>query len=200
MKFLTVLLILLTTNAHADSYLFGRSADEAFGSALVTNSARYRAEGLSAIRANWRPLSTTFGANAPTPLRILIKADSIATPLTQSYVTTLSVEKSKLMGLYHLSNQDYNRLAAIAFGILGRETKFGMSRKYQFKEAYQDEVSAMKALKCAILDCEVGRNSRGLTQIKLIPASIKHAYWFSLNKPGTERPLESEDLDFGFSG
>lgn len=131
---LAVCTVLLGSVAVGQSYLFGTTPSDGFGNYAIHHSPRYHAQALDLISKGYRPLTTDYGADQPTALRILIKDDSIASPLTQAYVDTLSREKRSLMQIYGLSDRDYDRLAAIAFGILGRETKFGTSFKYKVKE------------------------------------------------------------------
>lgn len=121
----------------SDSYLFGRSTREGLGDPAQSKSDRYNRQNWEIFGEGFRPLTQDYGSAQPTPLRILIKDDIIASPITNTFVTTLSQEKPNLMRLYKLTNQEYNRLATIAFGIMGKETKFGTSLKYAFKEANQ---------------------------------------------------------------
>lgn len=185
-----------------DSYLFGKNADEAFGSAALSHSARYVAQARIVLKHGYRPLSQTFGADTPSSLRILIKDDSVATPLTQEYVDTISREKASLMAIYGLSNEDYNRLAAIAFGILGRETKFGRSFKYKFKEHTQSLIAGYKDLRQDVrnwihgTDRSAPLNSRGLTQIKDVPEKIERYYCADEN--GLNDPRVTAVATMGF--
>jgi hypothetical protein len=155
-----------------------------------------------------------YGSEQPSALRIVIKDKSIASSLTQAYVDTLSNEKSTLMEIYHLSNRDYNKLAAIAFGILGRETKFGTSIKYVWKEAHQSEIWEYKLARKKLIDYkaalrardpqkffafktwQVAPNSRGLTQIKSIPVSINHFYCFNEDQLGDPHMTAIATLGF----
>lgn len=209
-----VLMALTSLAAHADSYLFGSSADQAFGNAFIHNSTRYRGQALGLLHAGYRPLSKDFGGAGPTPLRILIKDDSISSSLTQSYVDTLSTEKAYLMRIYGLSNAEYNKIAAIAFGILGRETKFGTSFKYIWKETHQTEIYEAKLAKKKFGDYvkaletgdpwkffaaktwQVNPNSRGLTQIKSIPNKI--VYYYCINENQLNDPRVTAVATVGF--
>lgn len=182
-----------------DSFLFGSSATEAFGHFARTDNPRYKQEGVVAMKAGWVPLKTDLGSEQPTPLKIFIKDAAIDSKLTRAYVETLAGEKSTLMSIYGLSNVEYNKIAALAFGILGRETKFGTSLKYQWKERHQAEISGFKLAKKKIGDTlsalrsgdawrffsaktwSTGSNSRGLTQIKAVPESIVHYYCITAN-------------------
>lgn len=139
---LLALTVLTATSVQAaNSYLFGRSADEGLGPASRSTSKRYSQQTWDIIGEGYRVLNDDYGSTQPTELRIFIKNDAYASDLTQAFVDTLSREKPNLMRLYNLSNQDYNRLAVIAFGILGKETKFGTSTWYHFKEANQQPIT-----------------------------------------------------------
>lgn len=123
------------------SYLFGVSPVEGFGPLSSGQSLRYVNTIRNVTSVGFRPLLESYGSQAPSDLRIVIKDDEIFSKLAQQFVGTLSFQKANLMKIYRLSNQDYNRLAAIAFGILGKETKFGTSFKYRWKEDHQGPVS-----------------------------------------------------------
>lgn len=167
-------LLFLSLSAHASpSFLFGDGAHKTFGSVAVTNSISYAGELTDAYRDDFIEISDEFGEERATPLKILIKDTWSKTDEAIEFVEALSTEKAKLMLLYRLSNRDYNRLAAMAFGILGRETRFGQSAKYVLKEQNQLAILMMKRLWYWRWDM---KNSRGLTQIKTVPAKIAKAY------------------------
>ncbi len=197
-----------------ESYLFGRSADEAFGNFWRTNNPAYTNEAATAMRNGWRPLKTTLGAERPTPLKIYIKDAAIDSQVTRAYVEALASEKGHLMSLYRLSNVEYNQLAAIAFGILGRETKFGTSIKYLWKETNQSEIWQFKLAKKKLRDSvkavetrdaskffawktwKVAPNSRGLTQIKAVPETIEQDY--CINEENLNDPRMTAVATVGF--
>ena len=208
MKLLLVLsFVTIASIASArESFLFDGSAEQTFGGFATTNDSRYSKDALASMHQGWRPLRSTLGGELPTPLKIFVKDDSIDSQLTRAYVETLSSEKSTLMNIYGLSNVEYNKLAAIAFGILGRETKFGTSLKYQWKERHQTEIWGFKLAKkkfgdsiAAIQSINLSRpldpwrffgvktwsvapNSRGLTQIKAVPESVVRYYCIDESK------------------
>lgn len=91
-----------------------------------------------------------------------------------SFVKALESEKKKLMRIFNLSNDDYNDLASVAYGIMGNESDFGRSKKYWIKEHDQGDVILMKAAKRLWngknpFDKSVLNTSRGFTQIKDLP-------------------------------
>jgi hypothetical protein len=78
------------------------------------------------------------------------------------------------MELFNLSNDDYNDLASVAYGIMGNESDFGRSKKYWIKEHDQGDVILAKAAKRLFngqnpFDKSVLNTSRGFTQIKELP-------------------------------
>jgi hypothetical protein len=213
--FSVLIFVIVSSLAGArDSFLFGESATDAFGPFRASTSERYFEETNALMYGGFSPLIGDFGADRPTALRILIKDDKIQSELTQKYIDALSAEKPNLMAIYRLSDRDYNRLAAIAFGVLGRETKFGRSLKYFFKETHQREIFEAKLAKKKFADYEaalrahdpakffapktwtVARNSRGLTQIKTLPAAIIRFYCFNENELNDPRVTAIATLGF----
>ncbi len=94
------------------------------------------------------------------------------------FLTTLAVEKKQLMKIYGIHGQEYNLLAHMAVGILGRESQFFTSTRYLTKEAYPGLIRMAKILKAYAKGIEGGpsRSSRGPTQIKIVPERIAEAY------------------------
>jgi hypothetical protein len=90
--------------------------------------------------------------------------------------------------LYQSDPQEYNLLAKMAVGILGRESRFYTSPRYAFKENFQFVISFFKLVDSVVTEgsTETTPNSRGPTQIKLIPPKISKKYGFDesqLNNP-----------------
>lgn len=77
--------------------------------------------------------------------RITIK--EFDTEVARTFMQTLDNEKEKLMRLYNLDNDDYNRLARLAFGILGQESRFGTHWRYHLKEGIPSGVAYLKQYK-----------------------------------------------------
>lgn len=90
---------------------------------------------------------------------------------TQAYVQTLEKEKRNLMELFSLENDEYNMLARFAFGVLSPETDYGNSWSYRLKQRLPLIVSLGKGN-----GFNTEENSRGPTQIKVIPPLIVEKY------------------------
>src|SRR5690606_28404009 len=105
------------------------------------------------------------------PISIKIVNKEGNTEKSQTFVKALETEKEKLMRMYALSNDEYNDLAMLAYGILGNESDFGRSTKLKIKENAQFAVITARLIKTG--DRDVASNtSRGLTQIKYLPDGI----------------------------
>ena len=103
---------------------------------------------------------TSTRATAYRPIKFNLPEDSNDT--AKEFAQTLESKKEELMGKLGLTNDEYNMMAELAFGIAERETKFGESKKYKLKEAANWGVSLVKWAKG-----DDSTNSRGLTQMKL---------------------------------
>ncbi len=210
---LKLLIVISSVSAHAGpSYLFGRSAGEGLGGIEMMGTVRYSQSLNRFFRDDFRPVLNDYGSIAPADLRLVIKDGGAVSELTELFVATLSVQKPTLMKLFKISNRDYNRLAAIAFGILGRETKFGKSPIYVAKEAAPESVRTLKVLKRKFSDAliavrdrdsakllgpaAINDNSRGLTQIKDIPDAIEQLY--CLTKEDLSDPRAAAVSTLGF--
>lgn len=92
-------------------------------------------------------------------------------PQAQEFVAALQDEKSRLMNLLSLDNDDYNLLAEFSYGVLSPETDYGNSLKYKLKETVPALVAILKGK-----GLDTSFNSRGLTQIKRIPKTVVSEY------------------------
>ncbi len=110
--------------------------------------------------------------------------------VVEEYMATLDEEKLTLMKLYQVDNEEYNRLAGLAFGILGNESEFGESIKLILKEAFPALVAILKG------NLTTRYNSRGLTQIKTIPELIKKKY--RIKKSDLMNPRDAAIATLGF--
>ncbi|GIL18249.1 MAG: hypothetical protein BroJett040_20000 [Oligoflexia bacterium] len=88
----------------------------------------------------------------------------------------LEEEKPRILEIYEIHSQEYNLLAWMALGILGNESKFFTSPRYQVKEHLPLIVRAGKIVKSNITGRPMTDNSRGPTQIKKVPARIEYHY------------------------
>lgn len=115
-------------------------------------------------------------------LTMTIADKSIDTPKVREYIETLVQQKEYILKAYpfekwQVTETDYDILAHMAVGILGRESQFFTSKKYLLKENAQWAVNLAKAGRSLISDKSYSPdNSRGGTQIKNISDNIKRAY------------------------
>jgi hypothetical protein len=139
-----------------------------------------------------------YSANGPSykPIKILINDAAGKTKDSVPFVKALEDEKAKLMKLFNLNNDDYNDLAAISYGIMGNESKFGTSKKYWIKEHDQADVIILKAgrdlwnLKNPFTKATLN-TSRGFTQIKNLPDGAWRKAYPEINKETLGDPKNS---------
>lgn len=114
-------------------------------------------------------------------IQIVPKMGQLETGRVYEFLRALQDEKSNLLALYRSDPQEYNLLAQMAIGILGRESKFFESSRYGFKETSQWAIDLMKVVQIFIsgADRDPSPNSRGPTQIKIVPEIISNAYHFN---------------------
>jgi hypothetical protein len=126
-------------------------------------------------------------SSSPLEIDINLTNKNVDNPMTQQFIKALEDEKKKLMSIYKLSNEDYNELALVAFGILGNESNFGKSPRLYFKENNQNFVILAKILNGE--EPSVARNtSRGPTQIKFLPEEILSKHYPEISKPNLMNP------------
>jgi hypothetical protein len=113
-----------------------------------------------------------------TPLRPELKTAKVI-----AFLNALSSHKAELRALYRVSGAEYNLLAHMAVGILGRESQFFQSRRYMVKENLPWAVHLTKVIQIYLegSDRPVSPNSRGPTQIKIVPAKIADYYGITEN-------------------
>ncbi len=112
---------------------------------------------------------------------------------TQEFVNSLVQEKKDLLPLLGITNEEYDQLAKLAFGVMGVESDFGSSSLYQFKESKKGQllidVKKNERFKLPRLPSmpfslspvkslfgDNANNSRGSTQIKNIDDYLKGKY------------------------
>lgn len=136
-------------------------------SIFLSRFSESRSQGMTVLKSSWGDSSFE-----PRAARYLLQKDRHYTFYTNEFLRALEKEKPKLMRIFRLKNDTYNKLAAMAFGILGVESKFGENLKYSSKERAQWLVTMIKNVQGSknIL------NSRGLTQIKSIPLQVQKNY------------------------
>lgn len=94
------------------------------------------------------------------------------------FLRTIENEKANLLRLYGSDSQEYNLLAHMAIGILGRESRFFKSTRYRLKETLPGLVRIVKTMKAYLEGDWDGpsKSSRGPTQIKVVPQKIAEHY------------------------
>ncbi len=133
----------------------------------------------------------------PQKIDIKITSHEANTQEAREFVKALEDEKSKLMSIYHLSNDEYNDLAMLAFGILGNESQFGKSKRLSVKENAQFAVITMRLLKTRSID-EALNTSRGLTQIKFLPEGPFKKHYPEITKENLINPRNSALATMGY--
>lgn len=123
------------------------------------------------------------------PSQFKLKLDD---KFTNRYVKTLEQEKTTLMSLLNLENDEYNMLAEFAFGVLAPETKFGTSWKYKLKENAPLLVAILKGN-----GFDTSKNSNGPTQIKRIPDIVSEHY--QIEKGDLSQPESAAITTLAFS-
>ena len=145
-----------------------------------------------------KPVSTTktnlynysSNTNKSHPIQIKIVNEAGNTQQAKEFVKALADEKSKLMKVYNLSNDEYNDLAMLAYGILGNESEFGNSKKLKVKENAQFAVITARLLKSRDMD-QAKNTSRGLTQIKYLPEAPFSKNYPEIKKENLMNPRNS---------
>lgn len=99
---------------------------------------------------------------------------SYKSKFVSDYINTLEREKTHLMQVLKVDNDDYNILAGFAVGVLAPESDFGKNWKYVLKEFLPGAVSLAKGN-----GLDTSKNSRGPTQLKVIPEEIMEDYGIS---------------------
>jgi hypothetical protein len=110
-------------------------------------------------------------------LQIVVLNPEIQTVKVKAFIQAISDRKQELTLLYGIHGAEYNLLAHIAVGIMGRESKFYTHWKYRLKEMSPRSVEMVKVINFYLGRSErIDPNSRGPTQIKYIPETIARTY------------------------
>ncbi|WP_413583281.1 hypothetical protein [Bdellovibrio sp. HCB288] len=109
-------------------------------------------------------------------IMLIPTAEIVDTIKVRRFIQALAVNKPELQKIYKISGAEYTLLAQISVGILGRESLFGESSRYKIKETLPWLVKAAKVTKAVATGSSVSPNSRGLTQIKFLPAQVSEKF------------------------
>lgn len=145
-----------------------------------------------------------YSSNDTKPAAIDIKIVNPVgnTQQSREFVKALEDEKAKLMKLYGLSNDEYNDLAMLAYGILGNESEFGQSNRLKAKEfsifgLNLGQAGVIAARTVAGKD-DATNTSRGLTQIKNLPGGAFATQYPEINKGNLVNPRNSAVATMGY--
>jgi hypothetical protein len=138
----------------------------------------------------------------PAAIDIKIVNQTGNTQQAREFVKALEDEKSKIMKLYGLSNDEYNDLAMLSYGILGNESQFGSSNRLKAKEfsifgINLGQAGVITARAIAGKD-DATNTSRGLTQIKNLPAGEFTRQFPEINKDNLVNPRNSAVATMGY--
>lgn len=111
-----------------------------------------------------------YSIDSATKFKLVIK-HSYKAKFVANYIHALEGEKPRLMQILKVDNDDYNILAGFAIGVLSPESDFGKNWKYVLKEFLPGAVSLAKGN-----GLDTSKNSRGPTQLKVIPEEIMEEY------------------------
>ena len=112
-------------------------------------------------------------------IALAAKSPELDSAKVQAFMRALSDNKSELQSIYGIHGAEYTLLAHMAVGILGRESKFFQSARYQLKEEFPWAVYFGKVMRSYATGAKIDPNSRGPTQIKSIPTKIAEFYHFT---------------------
>jgi hypothetical protein len=99
--------------------------------------------------------------NTAFPTRFEVTQSEYNTPFSREFLKALEEEKSTLMKIYNLDNDEFNELALLAFGILGQESQFGSHWRYKVKETFPGGVAYLKNYKRIFGDFKEDRDQVG---------------------------------------
>lgn len=150
---------------------------------IVINEQQQYDERLNSVRqtlrqANYQPWRWGQGRCQNCPIFILPKNLELESERVYAFIQALEDRKAEITEMYHSDGQEYNLLARLAVGILGRESHFFTSPRYVIKENSQWAVSVAKIVRNYVVGIKRPPmlNSRGPTQIKIIPGPIAEKY------------------------
>lgn len=143
---------------------------------------RIKNKGLSFSGYQFYRKSRGYNYTIPSDLKFqLVIKHNYKAKFVSRYISTLSKEKSRLMQILKIDNDDYDILAGFAIGVLSPETDFGKNWKYILKEFIPGAVSIAKGN-----GLDISKNSRGPTQVKYISEDIMKYY--SINNNNLSNP------------
>jgi len=128
-----------------------------------------------------KPRVWSFGSSQcqTCPIQFEVLKEEIKTEKVQAFLKALESSQTEMIQLYKIDAQEYALLAHMAVGILGRESIFFTSWRYHVKKDMPWMVSLIKTVRTYLSTQKVSQNSRGPTQIKVIPQKVEEAFEFT---------------------
>lgn len=179
------ILIFTSLNASSEAWAYGRVLDGSPAAAgrasatlgeepsLASHLRRERAE----LRADgFAPWTWQGSTCADCALAILPTDPLLQNAEVHAFLHALETEKTTILNLYRSDAQEYNLLAHMAVGILGRESRFFASGRYWIKETVPGMIGILKSMRAYLLGGPRNLPSRGPTQIKIVPDLIREHY------------------------
>lgn len=168
------------------------------GNKFIISDNKLKLVAASPIAANRTNLYNYSSLNTkPRPIRMKVVDKLADTNESREFIKALEDEKEKLMRLYKLTNDEYNDLALLSFGILGNESNFGLSERYRFKELTVGQATVIGLRFLASKD-DVFNTSRGLTQIKNLPNGVFTKAYPEITKDNLGYPKNSAVATIAF--
>lgn len=131
-------------------------------------------------------------------IRFSTEHEELRNPKVLDFLEAIENQKENLLEIYGSDPQEYNLLALMAVGIIGKESEFYLSPRYKVKETVPWAVSILKAVHVYLSpeNDRVMPNSRGPTQIKTIPKLI--AFHYGIQPNDLKNPRAAAVATMGF--
>ncbi len=129
---------------------------------------------------------------------LLPTRQEVRTEKVRLFVQALAAHKAEMQDLYQVHGAEYNLLAHMSVGILGRESLFFTSKRYRLKEAMPWAVHLAKIIEIYLdgSNKKASDNSRGPTQIKVVPSKV--AERFGINSDNLYIPENAAIATMGY--
>jgi hypothetical protein len=120
------------------------------------------------LRVNWG--SATFA-----PVHFVALPPLVPNQRTKQFMDTLEIEKGKLIDYFGLSNQEYNKIALMALGVLGNESEFYTSWRLFVKTFLPTPALNFVRVILQRGDMNTPRSHGGI-QMKEMPESVRRVF------------------------
>jgi hypothetical protein len=132
------------------------------------------------LRANW-------GSASFAPVHFVARPPLVPNKSTQQFMDTLEFQKGKLMDYFGLSNQEYNKIALMALGILGNESEFFTNWRL-FAKTFLP-TPALNFVRVILQRGSMNTpRSHGGIQMKEMPESVREVFYAWARNEDLRRP------------